>query len=84
MDNWIVQLSAGGIFAVLIIREFVNLMIKLKGKNGNGNGSTPGTETVKDIKAITIDTNDKVKSLHEQHSKTDGDGCRWSTLRARL
>ena len=70
MDSVLLQLGVGGIFAVLIIREFVNLVAKLKGKNGNGNGS----QTLSDIKQIAIDTNDKTKALHSLHSKTDGDG----------
>jgi len=72
MDGLILQLGVGGIFAVLIIREFVNMMAKMKEKNGSGNEN--GNGTLKDVKNITIDTNDKVKSLHSLHTKYDSDG----------
>ena len=66
------QLGLGGVFAILIIDRFVTLVIKLREKKGNGNGS--GTETVKDIKAIVIDTNNKAASIHELTNRIDGDG----------
>lgn len=71
MDNILLQLGVGGIFAVLIIREFVNMTSKMKGRNG---GSTNGTGMLKDVKDISIDTNDRVKSLHGWHERTDNEG----------
>jgi len=68
MDNVMIQLGVGGIFAVLVIRSFVEFVKAMK-KNGNGS-----SETERDIKAIVIDTNDKAKALHSMCSRTDGDG----------
>jgi len=73
MDNVLLQLGVGGIFAVLIIREFVNLMTKMKGKS-NGNGNSSDSQILKDVRLTTADTNDKVKGLYSMHSKTDNDG----------
>ena len=65
MDT-ISQLGIGGIFAILIIKSFIELIKTMRGKNGS--------DTIKDVKSITIDTNDKVKTLHSLHSKTNQDG----------
>jgi len=72
MDNWIIQLGVGGIFAVLIIREFVNLLAKMKGNDSKPTGTNP--QICQDIKSITIDTNDKVKEIHSIQSQKDADG----------
>ena len=71
MDTVLMQLGVGGIFAVLVIRSFVDFAKAMK-KNGNGHSS--GTETEKDIKAIVIDTNDRTKAVHGICSQTDGAG----------
>lgn len=67
------QLGVGGIFAVLVIRSFVELVKALKGAT-NGKASGGHEQITKDTKEITIDTNNKVKTLHSLHSKTNADG----------
>ena len=71
--DWMTQVGTIGTFAILLIFAITKLIREVKASK-NGNGNAPGTETVKDIKSISIDTNDRVKGLHELHSKTDGDG----------
>lgn len=63
------QLGVGGIFAVLVIREVLSFLAKKDSKNGTGS-----SETERDIKAITIDTNDRVKGMSALTSRIDGDG----------
>ena len=70
MDTLLLQLGVGGIFAVMIIRSFIEYTKATK-KNGNGRS---GTETEKDIKAIVVDTNDRAKAIHNTCSRADGDG----------
>lgn len=69
MNELITQLGVGGIFAVLVIRSFVELTKAMK--NGKANGAP---QLYRDIKNVTDDTNDKIKGLYSMHSKTDSDG----------
>lgn len=74
MNEVLTQLGVGGIFAVLVIRSFVELVKAMKnGKNGGGLKSSD-SQLIQDTKALSIDTNDKVKTLHSLHSKTNPDG----------
>jgi len=73
MTELAMQLGVGGIFAILLIREFINLVYKMKNKDGNSNGNGHA-QICKDTKEIVIDSNDKIKSLHSLHAKYDGDG----------
>jgi len=72
MNEALTQLGVGGIFAILVIRSFIELTKAMKNKNGNGTG---GHEQIcQDTKKLAIDTNDKVKTLHSMHGKTNPDG----------
>ena len=72
MNEGLTQLGVGGIFALLVIRAFVELVKAMKTKNGSeGNGHE---QITRDTKKLAIDTNDKMKTLHSMHSKTNPDG----------
>lgn len=75
-NSVLLQLGVGGIFAVLIIRAFVEMVKALKKTDsGSGSGSDNGVkQIIHDTKEISIDTNDKVKTLHSLHNKTNPDG----------
>lgn len=74
MNELITQLGVGGIFAVLVIRSYIELTKAMKnGKAGKEVNSVP-PQLYRDIKNVTDDTNDKIKGLYSMHSKTDSDG----------
>jgi len=76
--SWIVELGAGGIFALMLIKAFIELTKALKNGKANGGSDSSASarieQIVSDTKLISIDTNDKAKQGHTVLARTDADG----------
>ena len=84
MDDALLQLGVGGIFALMIIKEVFNFLSKRNGgSKANLDDSTISRKVSKDLSPKVDESLHILRDLHEWHSKTDEDGVKvWYVRRS--